>query len=88
MSDAIVRHDSVSEYRANAFPGIVRVSAASPAGELEPRRVARLLFELEVIRRAEEWLLEHEQLVHGPVHSSIGQEAVAVGTTAALRPGT
>ena len=40
-----------------------------------------------MIRRAEEWLLENEELVHGPVHSSIGQEAVAVGTTAALRDG-
>ena len=40
-----------------------------------------------MIRRAEEWLLENEELVHGPVHSSIGQEAVAVGTMAALREG-
>ncbi len=48
---------------------------------------ARLLLELEVIRRAEEWLLDHEEIVHGPVHSSIGQEGVAVGTMAALRQG-
>ena len=52
-----------------------------------PKDAARLLFELEVIRRSEEWLLEHEALVHGPVHSSIGQEAVAVGTIAALHAG-
>ena len=32
-------------------------------------------------------MLENEELVHGPVHSSIGQEAVAVGTTAALHDG-
>jgi 2-oxoisovalerate dehydrogenase E1 component len=54
---------------------------------LAPSVGAWLLVQLEVIRRVEEWLLENEELVHGPLHSSIGQEAVAVGTTAALRPG-
>jgi 2-oxoisovalerate dehydrogenase E1 component len=87
MSDAMVHHGTVSEFRANVFPDIIRVSASPDGGGLEPRRLARLLFELEIVRRVEEWLLDHEEIVHGPVHSSIGQEAVAVGTTAALRPG-
>jgi 2-oxoisovalerate dehydrogenase E1 component len=67
----------------DVLPGIVRIEKPEDP-RLSPAAAARLLLELEVIRRAEEWLLEHEELVHGPVHSSIGQEAVAVGTTAAL----
>lgn len=41
-----------------------------------------------LIRRFEERLLElkNEGLVHGPVHSSIGQEGAAVGAVSALRP--
>jgi hypothetical protein len=31
------------------------------------------------------WQAEIEALVHGPIHSSIGQEAVAVGVVMALR---
>jgi 2-oxoisovalerate dehydrogenase E1 component len=82
MSDVIVRPDSLDEFPEN----ILRVERPSELG-LTPADGARLLLELEVIRRAEEWLLENEELVHGPVHSSIGQEAVAVGTTAALHDG-
>jgi 2-oxoisovalerate dehydrogenase E1 component len=82
MSEAITRPDSMHELPRN----IVRVPKPDDPG-LTPTGGARLLLELEVIRRAEEWLLEHEELVHGPIHSSIGQEAVAVGTTAALREG-
>ena len=82
MSDVIVRPDSLDEFPKN----ILRVERPSDLG-LTPADGARLLLELEVIRRAEEWLLENEELVHGPVHSSIGQEAVAVGTTAALHDG-
>ncbi len=81
MSDVIVRPHALDE-----FPEILLIERPSDPG-LTPATGARLLLELEVIRRAEEWLLEHEELVHGPVHSSIGQEAVAVGTMAALREG-
>ncbi|MBM3190554.1 MAG: 2-oxoisovalerate dehydrogenase, partial [Chloroflexi bacterium] len=41
--------------------------------------LVRMLFLLHLIREFESKLLDfsREQLVHGPVHSSIGQEAVA-----------
>lgn len=50
------------------------------------RWMAQLLL---VIRRFEETVRELAAagLVHGPVHSSIGQEAVAVGAALGLRPG-
>lgn len=50
------------------------------------RWMAELLL---VIRRFEEAVRELSAagLVHGPVHSSIGQEAVAVGAALGLRPG-
>ncbi len=83
MSDVIVHTGSVAEFH----PNIIRVTRPDRDTTLTPKHAARLLLELEVIRRTEEWLLEHEELVHGPVHSSIGQEAVAVGTTASLRAG-
>jgi 2-oxoisovalerate dehydrogenase E1 component len=53
----------------------------------KPPELARLLEQLFVIRRFEEKLLElkGEDLVHGPVHSSIGQEGGAVGAISALR---
>jgi 2-oxoisovalerate dehydrogenase E1 component len=60
-----------------------------PPGQLAatPRRTLALgLFMLHVIRQFERWLLDHADLVHGPLHSSIGQEAVAVGTALALEP--
>ena len=53
-----------------------------------PARLVRMLEQIVLIREFEERLLElkDQDLVHGPVHSSIGQEAVAVGAAAALRP--
>jgi len=44
-------------------------------------------FCLEIIRQFEQALLDETitPLVHGPIHSSIGQEAVAVGTAMALQ---
>jgi 2-oxoisovalerate dehydrogenase E1 component len=53
------------------------------AGEL-----LRILHHLHLIRAFEECALElaGEGLVHGPVHSSIGQEGAAVGCISALRP--
>ena len=48
---------------------------------------ARMLFDIFLIRRFETELLElkNQDCVWGPVHSSIGQEAVAAGATKALR---
>ncbi len=82
MSEATKPQETAEEIHAN----IIRVVKPDEPG-LTPAAAARLLLELETIRRAEEWLLEHEELVHGPVHSSIGQEGVAVGATAALLEG-
>ena len=51
--------------------------------------VVRMLQNLNLIRAFEETVLElsGESLVHGPAHSSIGQEGAAVGAMAAARPG-
>ena len=53
-----------------------------------PASLRSMLQQLYLIRTFETTLLElkDEGLVHGPVHSSVGQEAVAVGAMAALRP--
>ena len=65
------------------YPNIFRVDA--DAAPLPDRRLAAfLLLQLHAIRFFERWLLDNEQLVHGPLHSSIGQEAVAVGACAGL----
>ena len=51
--------------------------------------MVRMLQNLNLIRAFEETVLElsGESLVHGPAHSSIGQEGAAVGAMAAARPG-
>jgi 2-oxoisovalerate dehydrogenase E1 component len=73
---------------AGDFPNIIRVGADAGDWSTEDRRVLGfMLLQLETIRLFERWLLDHEDIVHGPIHSSIGQEAVAVGACAALRPG-
>jgi 2-oxoisovalerate dehydrogenase E1 component len=53
----------------------------------DPALLAGLLGELHLIRAFEETVLElaSEGLVHGPAHSSIGQEGGAVGSVACLR---
>ena len=63
----------------------------SDAGDLAalPKRVAaRLLFDVLLINRFELALLELKGsgAVWGPVHTSVGQEATAAATVAALRP--
>ena len=50
------------------------------------RTLGLALFMIHTIRYFERWLLDHAELVHGPLHSSIGQEAVAAGTALALLP--
>jgi 2-oxoisovalerate dehydrogenase E1 component len=54
-----------------------------------PQRDLLLMLQLmHLIRRFEETVLElkDEDLVHGPAHTSVGQEAVAAGAALALRP--
>jgi 2-oxoisovalerate dehydrogenase E1 component len=55
----------------------------------DPVTLARMLEQLQIIRTFEEKLLQlkTEQLLHGPAHSSIGQEGGAVGCMSALQSG-
>jgi 2-oxoisovalerate dehydrogenase E1 component len=55
--------------------------------DADPALLAGMLGELHLIRAFEETVLElaSEGLVHGPAHSSIGQEGAAVGSVAGLR---
>lgn len=54
----------------------------------DARLMARMLFDIQVISKFEEAILalKNEDCVWGPVHTSLGQEAIAAGTVAALRP--
>ncbi|MEU1970687.1 thiamine pyrophosphate-dependent enzyme [Microbacterium sp. NPDC019599] len=56
--------------------------------EADPALLSTMLVQLHLIRAFEETVLElaAEGLVHGPAHSSIGQEGGAVGSIAGLRP--
>ena len=77
-----------------------RLEAAAPWVRLEstpedwraadPALLAAMLGELHLIRAFEETVLElaGEGLVHGPAHSSIGQEGGAVGSIIGLRSPT
>jgi len=57
--------------------------------QADARTMVRVLYNLNLIRAFEEAVLElaGENLVHGPAHSSIGQEGAAVGAMSALRAG-
>lgn len=66
-----------------AYPNLVE-APPSLAG-LTPTVAAAMVYQLLLIRSFEQWLVDNETLVHGPLHSSIGQEAVAVGAIAALQ---
>ncbi|MCK9618448.1 MAG: thiamine pyrophosphate-dependent enzyme [Lentimicrobiaceae bacterium] len=50
--------------------------------------LSRMLFDIRVISNFEEAILalKNDDCVWGPIHTSIGQEAIAVGTVAALKP--
>ncbi|MET1034733.1 MAG: thiamine pyrophosphate-dependent enzyme [Arthrobacter sp.] len=54
----------------------------------DPALLTTMLVQMQIIRSFEESVLElaGEGLVHGPAHSSIGQEGGAVGSAVALRP--
>ncbi len=83
MTDVALR----AGFEAGDYPNLVRIDA-DPAefSSTDRRRLSLMLQQLETIRKFERWLVENEEVVHGPVHSSIGQEAVAVGVCAALAP--
>jgi 2-oxoisovalerate dehydrogenase E1 component len=80
------------------MPRVKRLTAGSQWSELsttaadwqaaDPALLATMLGQLHLIRAFEETVLElaGEGLVHGPAHSSIGQEGGAVGSIVALRP--
>ena len=69
------------------YPNIIRVRPAfDEEHEHDRGTMGFALLQLETIRLFEQWLVDHESLVHGPVHASIGQEAVAVGAVAGLLP--
>lgn len=80
------------------MPKLTPLSAAAPWVQLEttpkdwdaadPKLLATMLGEMHLIRAFEETVLElaGENLVHGPAHSSIGQEGGAVGSCVSLRP--
>lgn len=55
----------------------------------EPDLLKTMLVQMQIIRSFEEAVLDlaGEGLVHGPAHSSIGQEGGAVGSAVNLRPG-
>ena len=55
----------------------------------DPELLATMFHQLTLIRAFEEFVLELATagLVHGPAHSSIGQEGGAVGSVLALAPG-
>jgi 2-oxoisovalerate dehydrogenase E1 component len=68
-------------------PWVEFTAAKSDWVAADPALLASMLAQLHVIRTFEETVLElaSEGLVHGPAHSSIGQEGGAVGSVAALR---
>jgi len=86
-------HDQLADtsgLRATDYPNITRVQVGDDYRQRQDKvELAVALFLLQVIRDFETLLLEldKQKLIHGPLHSSIGSEAVAVGATLALRPG-
>src|SRR5260370_9577737 len=79
------------------MPRVKRLTPAAEWSELsttaadwkaaDPALLATMLGQLHLIRAFEETVLElaGEGLVHGPAHSSIGQEGAAVGSIVGLR---
>ena len=70
------------------YPNVRAIDLIADDWDSTPRDVlGRALLILTAVRMLETWLIDHVDLVHGPLHSSIGQEAVAVGAALALEPG-
>jgi 2-oxoisovalerate dehydrogenase E1 component len=65
-----------------SYPNLIEATPSLDG--VTPTDAASMLYQLLLIRSFEQWLVDNETLVHGPLHSSIGQEAVAVGAVAAL----
>lgn len=66
--------------------GVTRIEVGTvELRALPARTLARALFLVDTIRAFERWLLDNASLVPGPLHSSIGQEAVAAGMGVTLR---
>jgi 2-oxoisovalerate dehydrogenase E1 component len=65
------------------------VATADDWDAADPELLATMFHQLVLIRTFEEYVLELAAagLVHGPAHSSIGQEGGAVGSVLALQPG-
>ncbi len=77
---------ALGPWDASAYPNITVISSSdADLSALSRQTVGGLLFTIGVIRGFERWLLDHADLVHGPLHSSIGQEAVAAGMGLALQ---
>lgn len=70
-------------------PWVELSTTASDWRRADPGLLIGMFAELHLIRAFEETVLElaSEGLVHGPAHSSIGQEGGAVGSLIGLRPG-
>ena len=67
------------------YPNIQHVQMTQEYWEAQdPQHLWWTLFVLEIIRRFESMLLSLQNFINGPIHSSIGEEAVAVGTALAL----
>ena len=82
--------EDTSRLSSSDYPNIRHVTADDDYWRRQSaEHLAWMLFLLETIRRFETLLLQldEKKLVHGPLHSSIGQEAVAVGATMGLKSG-
>ena len=69
-------------------PWVEVTTTKSDWEKADPALLATMLGQLHLIRAFEETVLElaGEGLVHGPAHSSVGQEGGAVGSGLSLRP--
>ena len=69
-------------------PWVYLSTTAADYKKADPKLLATMLGQMHLIRAFEESVLElaGEGLVHGPAHSSIGQEGGAVGSAGHLRP--
>ena len=70
-------------------PWVNLTTTAADWKKADPELLAAMLGQIQLIRSFEETVLDlaGQGLVHGPAHSSIGQEGGAVGSIVALRPG-
>jgi 2-oxoisovalerate dehydrogenase E1 component len=70
------------------FKGVKWKSENSDLQLVDSKILARMLFDIHVIHEFEEAVLslKNDDCVWGPVHTSIGQEAIAAACAASLRP--